>query len=55
MYLMGQAFFSVKLIQPFQPKSIKSVALCTQYDDVLGPIFESYENMEVVVCPEDLM
>jgi len=52
MYLMGQAFFSARLLEPFKPKSIKSIAICTSYDDALGQIFESYEGMEVVVYPK---
>jgi hypothetical protein len=54
MYLMGQAFFSAHLMKRFQPRSITSVALCHQSDEVLAPIFESYPNMKVVVCPEEL-
>ena len=52
MYLMGQALFSAELMKRFKPRSIISVALCTKNDSVLGPILESYPNMEVVVFPE---
>jgi hypothetical protein len=48
MYLMGQTFFSVELMKSFNPKSIRSVALCEQYDTVLGPMIEKYPNVEVV-------
>jgi hypothetical protein len=51
MYLMGQAFFSAQLLQRCKPRSIVSVALCSQDDDVLRPLFEQYPNMQVVVCP----
>ena len=51
MYLMGQAFFSAQLLQRFQPRSVVSVALCSQDDAVLRPLFEQYPNMQVVVCP----
>jgi hypothetical protein len=54
MYLMGQAYFSAHLLSRFQPRSITSVALCKQSDSVLAPIFESYPNMQVVVCPADV-
>ena len=54
MYLLGQAFFSASLMIPFKPRSIISVALCRENDSVLGPIFESYPNMKVVVCPENV-
>ncbi len=53
MYLMGQTFFSAELMKRFNPKSVKAVALCEKYDDVLGPILESYPNMEVVLYPDD--
>src|SRR5438093_12258645 len=32
MYLMGQALFSIDLMLPFEPASVKSVALCEQSD-----------------------
>ena len=51
MYLMGQAFFSKQLLENFRPRSIKSVALCSSYDAVLGPMLEQYDGLEVVVCP----
>jgi hypothetical protein len=51
MYLMGQAFFSVELMKRFNPKSIKSVAVCEKYDAVLGPLIEKYPGIEVVLCP----
>ena len=51
MYLMGQAFFSARLMERFKPRSIVSVALVRESDTVLGPLFEEYPNMKVVVCP----
>ena len=54
MYLMGQAFFSAHLMMKFKPRTIQSVALCRENDAILGPIFESYPNMKVVICPEDV-
>lgn len=53
MNVMGQALFSLHLLERFNPRSIKSVALCSRTDSVLAPIFEQYPNMEVVVCPEE--
>jgi len=53
MTVMGQALFSLHLLERFNPRSIKSVALCSRTDSVLAPIFEQYSNMEVVVCPEE--
>lgn len=50
MYLMGQALFSLHLLERFSPRSIRSVAPCRRTDSVLAPIFEQYPNMEVVVC-----
>jgi hypothetical protein len=51
MYLMGQAFFSAQLIQAFGPRSVVSVALCSQDDSALRPLLEQYPDMQVVVCP----
>ncbi len=55
MYLMGQAFFSAQLIQRFKPRSVVSVALCSQADAALRPLFEQYPNMRVVICPRPEM
>jgi hypothetical protein len=49
MNLMGQTFYSAKLIKRFGPRSVRSIALCEKYDDVLGPIFEAQKEMEVVI------
>ena len=53
MSVMGQALFSLHLLERFNPRSIKSVALCSRTDSVLATIFEQYPNMEVVVCPKE--
>ena len=52
-YLMGQTFFSAELMQRFNPRSIRLVALCEAHDSVLSPILERYPNLEVVVYPGD--
>jgi hypothetical protein len=49
MYLMGQAVFSVELMRPFNPKSIRSIALCTKDCSVLRPLLDKYPEVEVVV------
>ncbi|WP_146134554.1 hypothetical protein [Aphanothece minutissima] len=50
MYLLGQAVFSRRLMEPFKPSSIRSVALCTKGDAVLEPLAKEY-GIEVVVIP----
>lgn len=51
MYLMGQALFSRVLIEDrFNPRSIRTVALCSIDDAVLRPIAERY-GIEVVDDP----
>ena len=55
MYLLGQAFFSAQLMQRFQPRSVESVALVAQDDDILRPLFEQYPGMRVVVCPQQVV
>lgn len=52
MYLMGQALFSVALMEKFQPKSIRSIALCTKDDAILRPLLESH-GVEVVVIARE--
>jgi hypothetical protein len=49
MYLLGQAFFSAHLMRRFKPRSIESIALVTEDDAVLRPLFERYKGMRVVV------
>ena len=49
MYLMGQALFSAELVKRFNPASVRCVALCKKDDSVLGPLLESYPDVEVVV------
>jgi len=49
MSLMGQAFFSERLLRKFEPKSVISVALCTKDDKILRPLLEQYPNMKIVV------
>jgi len=53
MALMGQSFFSAKLMEKFSPSSIHSVLLCLQDDPVLRPLIEAYGGFEVVVLSED--
>ena len=48
MNLLGQAFFSRELMKRFNPRSIRSVAICTGSDDILGPIAEKF-GIEVIV------
>ena len=55
MYLMGQAFFSAQLMWRFRPRSVESVALVAQDDDVLRPLFEQHAGMRVVVCPPEVV
>ncbi len=52
MYLMGQTLFSIELMKQFKPRSMKSVALCSQDDEVLRPLLEQYPDMQVVICPK---
>ena len=48
MYLLGQAVFSRELMKPLKPRSVRSVAICTEGDDVLEPLASDYD-VEVVV------
>ena len=50
MYLMGQALFSAELMKKFNPRSIRSVALCEDHDSVLSPLLEKH-GIEIVIYP----
>ena len=52
MAVMGQAVFSVELLRRFNPKSIKSVILCTIDDAVLRPLLARFPEVEVKVYPQ---
>ena len=43
MYLLGQALFSKDLMEPFQPKDIQSVAVCSKHDTVMEKLARKYE------------
>ena len=48
MNLMGQAFFSRELIRPFNPKSIKTVAICTEDDTEMRTLCGQFDIHVVV-------
>ena len=51
MYLLGQAYFSKFLIEKFNPKSIKSVAICDRSDAVMAELALKHD-VEIVVINE---
>lgn len=53
MYLLGQAYFSQFLVKKFKPKSIKSIAICGRYDDVIGKIAEEHKIELVIIGDEE--
>jgi len=53
MYLMGQAVFSAELMRAFKPRSIRSIALCENFDAALGPLLDQYPNVEILLYPGD--
>ena len=48
MSLLGQAFFSKFLIEKFKPRSVKSVAICGKYDEIIGDLAKKHD-VEVIV------
>jgi len=48
MNLMGQAIISAKLMERFEPRSIRSVAICTAGDKVLEALLPLY-GIELVI------
>ena len=51
MTVAGQTLFSKELLKRFQPRSIRSVAVCTADDAVLRPLLERHKGCEVWVYP----
>ncbi len=49
MNLMGQAVFSIELMRKVNPKSIRSIVICTKDCSVLRPLLDKYPEVEVVV------
>ena len=44
MYLCGQALFSKMIIEKFhKPKSVKSVIICTQGDDIMEELLKKFD------------
>lgn len=52
MYLMGQAFFSARILEGLGAASVRTVALCTRDDSVLGPLARAH-GIEVVVIDRE--
>lgn len=53
MYLMGQVVFSQQLLyRNYAPERVTSVALCHSDDDVLRPMLEALDDVEVVFAPQ---
>ena len=53
MSLMGQALFSIELVKPYRPASIRSIALCLKDDEVLRSFLKPFPNIEVVILSRD--
>ena len=51
MNLLGQAYFSRLLIQMHNPKSVKSVAICSRNDAIMERLAKKH-NVEIVVIPD---
>ena len=54
MCLMGRTLFSIELMRGFNPRTIKSIALCAKDDNVLRPLLERFPECTVVVCPREI-
>ena len=51
MYLMGQAFFSKELMKRYNPRTIRTVAVCGKNDSEMRLLCEQF-SVEVVVIEE---
>lgn len=54
MGLLGQSYFSQFLIQQHQPKSIRSVAICSKTDAVLEALAKEHGVVVVVIGDREL-
>lgn len=52
MYLLGQAYFSKFLIEKHEPRSIKSVAICSRNDAIMEELAKLH-GIEIVVIPNE--
>ena len=48
MYVLGQAILSARLMERFQPASVRSVVICTKGDAVLEPLAKEF-GIEVII------
>lgn len=51
MYVMGQAFFSREIMRRFEPRSIRTVAICAAGDPEMESLCNSH-GTEVVIFPD---
>jgi len=51
MYILGQGILSARLMQRFEPASIRSVVICNKGDSILEPIAKDF-GIDVVIYPE---
>ena len=49
MYHLGQAFFTMKLLELKNPKNIQSIAICTKSDSYMEKIIQDIPNLHIVV------
>jgi hypothetical protein len=52
MYLLGQAYFSRFLLEKFEPKSIRSVAICGKEDAIMQELAERH-GVEIIVIQDE--
>jgi hypothetical protein len=53
MYVMGQAIFSVRLLQQrFKANTVRGVILCSADDKVLRPMLQGFQDIDVEVMPD---
>ena len=55
MHLLGQAFFSMKVLEMSNPKSLLSIALCTKTDSFLETLIEPISNLKIQVIDPDTL
>ncbi|MBS1519241.1 MAG: hypothetical protein JSS91_14240 [Bacteroidetes bacterium] len=48
LYLLGQAYFSKFLVEKFEPKSVRSVVICSKDDVVMNELAKQH-GVEVMI------
>lgn len=55
MYHLGQGFFTMKLLELLNPKSIESIVICNKTDSYMEKVIEDIPNLRIQVINPDTL